>query len=462
MTTISWSGRLLSVGWSVDRLQFGTTLLYDTVRFDELELRYGRRAVASLAFHIAMFQLNTGISFRPSLLRIAEPWAGLLTEELFELWRTVGRRVWAQWRYQHDLPDYEGPAPAGLLHPSKVPLHLLGPDSESRNLWFCGGGKDSLLAAHVLSEIGEPYDALEYSHSIYGRYEQQTKLLDRLVDRSAAGRRHKIHMVDTCTALPLPELSPYPGVRSVVTAETPASFFAALPVALEHGYRNLMLAHERSANVGNLVWPATGEEVNHQWGKSLQAESLLGDYIREQLAPEVHYFSVLQPVNDVLIFGSLRDIHDQIPFAHSCNEAKPWCLRCAKCAYVWICYKAWLPWGPVDATFDGTNLLDVEENQLSYRQMLGLEDHTPFECIGQIDEVRLAFTMAKARGLQGRAMGYLDEVGAVDTSLLLDRYLQVDERHRIPPALASGILGFFRGQAEGARRYAEAILGDQQ
>lgn len=461
LRTISWSGPQLSVGWSVDRLQFVTTLWYDSIRFDDLERRYGRLAAASLALHVAMFQLNTGISFGPSRLRIAEPWRALLTVELFELWRTVARKVWAQWRFEHHLPDYSGPEPVGPLHPSK-PLRLAGPGSDMANLWFCGGGKDSLLASHLLTEIGEPYDALQYSHSIYGRQDVQSHLIDRVVERSAAGRRHRIHMFDTSTSLPLPELSPYRGVRSIVAAETPGSLFAALPVALAHGYRHLMVAHERSANVGNLVWSVTGEEVNHQWGKSLEADGLLSDYIREQLAPSIEYFSVLQPVNDALIFGSLREIVERLPAAHSCNRSKPWCMRCAKCAYVWICYKAWLPWPPVDATFGDTNLLDLDENQRSYRQLLGLEQHTPFECVGQIDEVRLAFMMAKARGLEGRAMTYLEEIGALDVDALVHRYLRVHDHHHIPGVLAPRVLAFFRGRSEDAHKFAAGVLAGQQ
>lgn len=103
--------------------------------------------------------------------------------------------------------------------------------------------------------------------------ETQFALIDRLVDATAADRRHRISMSDTAME-PGVALS-YSGVRYVLAPETPASLFAALPVALAHGYPTLVLAHERSANAGNLIWPATGEEVNHQWGKSLEAERLL-------------------------------------------------------------------------------------------------------------------------------------------------------------------------------------------
>ena len=47
------------------------------------------------------------------------------------------------------------------------------------------------------------------------------------------------------------------GVSSLLAAETPASVFAALPLALARGYRGLVVGHEASANAGNLVWDAT-------------------------------------------------------------------------------------------------------------------------------------------------------------------------------------------------------------
>jgi GNAT superfamily N-acetyltransferase len=236
-----------------------------------------------------------------------------------------------------------------------------------------------------------------------------------------------------------------------------------VPVALVHGHSYLVLAHERSANTGNLIWDATGEDVNHQWGKSLAAERLLGDYVRTSLLAGVEYFSVLQPVHDAAIFAALSSVADRVPLAHSCNVAKPWCRRCPKCAYVWISYRAWLPGSVVDAAFGPDNLLDRPENQLWYRQLLGLEAHTPFECVGLVEETRLAFALARARGVEGRAMALLDEVGPVDVDRLRSRYLSVEASdHRIPPALAGPVLAALRTCSDKVlrRRLVDELPGD--
>lgn len=455
---ITWAGPQLHISWRIDRLSFATTIWYSTVDFDDLESRYGKATIDAVAFHIALFEVNKGVSFGPATFRIATRWLPFFTTELWELWQVVVKRVWAQWRYEHDRPDYGGPEPTARPRPA-TPMGLALPSGPTPNLWFCGGGKDSLLAGHLLDSIGEAYDGLTYAHSAYGRMAPQIELIDRVLDASNAAARHRMYIYDSATDLALAALSPYADVRYVAAAETPASIFAALPIVLAQGHRALVLAHERSANAGNAIWNDAGEEVNHQWGKSLEAERLLGGYIRSHLLPDLQYFSVLQPVHDTLIFGALGELSPSIPGAHSCNVEKPWCRRCAKCAYVWICYKAWLPWDVVDPIFDHANLLDRDDNQIWYRQMLGLADHTPFECIGQVDEVRLAFALARARGLEGRAMSLLAEIPRFDASATLDRFLRVDhDNHLIPEALAPRVLAFFDKSARRARSYAQPLL----
>ena len=458
LNDIQWTAKQIQISWGVDDLSFETAIRYDTVDFGELQKLYSRDLVEWLVFHVAMFEINKGVSFGPNVLHVADRWQRYLTEDLCQLWRTVTRRVWAQWRYEHDLPRYEGPTVAPTAtESSKFSLRL--PVQPADSLWFCGGGKDSLLAAHVLDKVGVAYDALAYSRSIYGPVDHQLDLIEKVVDSSDAQARHHMYISDTATDLPLQSVSPEYEVRSVNAGETPASLFASLPIALAHGHRNLILGHERSANVGNLVWDATGEDVNHQWGKSLEAERLLGDYIQEHLTTDISYFSILQPVHDALIFSSLRELSSSVPRAHSCNITKPWCKRCPKCAYVWICYKAWLPWDPTDQAFGGSNLLDDPFNEVWYRQMLGLEEHTPFECIGQIDEARLAFAMANARGLSGGFMKLIEDIYPIDSLDILSRYLKVEPRdHRIPEFLARSVIEYFQIRASEAYRFATDVL----
>lgn len=110
------------------------------------------------------------------------------------------------------------------------------------------------------------------------------------------------------------------------------------------------------------------------------------------------------------MFSILACSLDAVPYTQSCNLKKPWCLRCPKCCYVWLGYAAYLPKEKVLATF-GTNenVLDATENQEYFFQMLGLGDQVPFECVGQTEEVQLAFALCDAKGMKGKAMDMFKE-----------------------------------------------------
>ena len=434
----SWSGAQLHVTYGVEGRRFSTSLWWEGLDLDALEARLGRAGMRRLAFHIAAFEAMKGTSLRPDAFDLG-PYADLGTPAFRELWSTVQRQVWGQWRYEHDLADDAGPVIMGNAAASGAPVAAAGVDR--RVLLFCGGGKDSLVAARILDEAGVPYATYAYSHSTYGHHEPQHALIDGLIDHLAPTERLRHWVFDDLLDLPVEALAPELGVRSVTAAETPAALFGALPLALARGCTDLVVGHERSADASNLVWSRTGEAVNHQWGKSLTAERLLRDYVARELVTGLSYSSILKPAHDVLIFGALRESLDAVPATHSCNVAKPWCLRCAKCAYVWLGYQAFLPERINDATFGGARLLDDPANQAWFEQLLGLADHTPFECIGQVDEVRLYFELLRRRDRRGAAMdAFEDRIGPIDAlRLYADLVAVAPDHHAMPRHLATAV-----------------------
>lgn len=414
-------------------LRFVFTVWYQDVDLDALARDHGDEVVDRLAFHVAMFQINAVGSLRPATIELGR-YARFATARFVALWQTIFRRVWAQWRWEHALPDYHGPAfvdpPAPPGRPARLspgPVELLA---------FCGGGKDSLVALKLLERAGLPFATLGYAHSIYGNPAYQHALLDRLGAASARVRAERQWIFDDFMDTPAIALRPELGVKSVLAAETPASVFAALPLALARGYRGLVVAHETSANASNLEW--AGEAVNHQWGKGWEAEQLLADYVRSELVDDVHYFSVLQPVHDEVIFELLARDSELAPLTHSCNVRKPWCGTCAKCAYVWLQMAAHLPRAIVDATF-GSDLGERAENEPWFAQLFGLTEHTPFECVGSAPEARLALALVP-RPLGPRLARFAAEIGAIDVRALARPLVGVGAQHGMPAAVAAGVM----------------------
>lgn len=439
---------------------FTTSFRYDSVDLYQLEELYGNERIRSLYFHAIAFDINRLVSLKPDRIDFGQ-FADQVTPEFATLWRQILDGVWAQWRYENDLPGYTGPA---IVHEpratetSPAPSPDRDTDEPAGSLVFCGGGKDSLLAAKLFEEIGEPYDSFAYSHSTYGDPRPQHELIEGLLEHCGERRRHRLWIEDDF--LRSPPLDPRRfGVRSFTAAETPSGLFASLPLALAHGHENLVVAHEKSADKGNLVWQATGEEINHQWGKSLAAEALLDDYVRQHLLAGTHYFSALKSVQDAVIFPSLNNYSEAIPATHSCNEHKPWCRRCPKCVYVWLGYAAYLPRETVLATF-GDNLFDVEENLPWFGRLLGFEDHLPFECVGQVEESRLALVLAARRGWAGEAIERFAEAAerALEPEALSALFTVSGSPHRIPPALAARALPALERKARAARRLVDDLL----
>jgi hypothetical protein len=169
------------------------------------------------------------------------------------------------------------------------------------------------------------------------------------------------------------------------------------------------------------------------------AEDLFGQFVREHLFEGLPVFSLLRPIYDHRIYARFAAWPEVLPDIHSCNVEKPWCQRCAKCAYVWIQLVATLGREKVDAVFD-KNLLDDPALMIEWRRLLGLEDRNSFECVGTVCDTRLAFRAAYALGVRGAAMEVFRSEILDDQDVPWDVYLAeadaiYENDHGIPPSV---------------------------
>ena len=448
----------LSAYFHVDNHRFCTSYWFDTVDFPDLEARWGREFMRRIYFHIAAFEINKICSLRPSRIEWGS-YEQYVDEPFWNLWSTVFRNVWAQWRYENDDPEYFGPKFGGNFTQSNsgpVDRDLI----REKTLAFFGGGKDSLVAAKLLESIEQPYDSLVYASSIYGNLGSQHQQISRLLNFCNPDNRHRQWILDDFLDAPVVTLGPKSQSKTLTAAETPSSIFASLPIALAHDITDISLGHEKSSDTGQVIWEKTGEDVNHQWGKSFEAERLLNQYIRDHLMCDFRYFSILKPIHDVLIFNLLREHEELAVHTQSCNLSKPWCRRCPKCVYVWVNYMAYLDIDLVNSIFK-ENLGDVSENVPIFRGLLGFADQIPFECVGQADETRLAFEICLAKGVTGLAFDmYKQEQKPLDLTTTLNKYLaSYSEESAIPSRFQPSLDEKFHSAARTARQYMTKVLG---
>mgnify|MGYP001431675193 CR=1 FL=1 len=79
----------------------------------------------------------------------------------------------------------------------------------------------------------------------------------------------------------------------------------------------------------------------------------------------------------------------------SCNRTgtKSWCNKCSKCAFIFLALYPFISRENVNKIFNN-DLLDNQENKLLFQQLIGEKDTKPFECVGTIEENRIAMNLA--------------------------------------------------------------------
>jgi hypothetical protein len=431
----------LALNYRLDDIAFSTVYWYDTVDFYELEARFGPAFMRKVYFHLLAFEANQAASLKPTLLDPG-PYADLFTDRFAELWGTIFRHVWGVW------PHLLGPRPAGRT-PAAV---ILPPQGAGKLLMLCGGGKDSLATAKLLEGAGIPYEAMVYSHSIYGKAQRQHDLIDGMLAHTRAGRVHRGWVYDTALDSPAARLHPEYGVKRMLSAETVSSYWTALPIALQHGFERVALGITRSTDEHNFTWEKTGEEINYLWGMSVRAEKLLHDYIRAEIAENLSFFHLLRPVYDLVVFALLARDQTAVTSTHSCAQQKPWCCRCPKCIYVWMHLVAYLDEWVVAQMFK-ENLFDLPENRIFIRKMLGIEGYKPWDCMGTVSETQVAFLLCRAKGVSGRTVADISPSDIpLDIDSFLARYAAVQPPEgAIPPDLYERLQPQFLAGAERAR-----------
>ena len=345
-------------------------------------------------------------------------WDALYTEGLGEFY------------YTNDL-DPRGHSgfpsdPSAALSPAPVDRR-----STERVLVLVGGGKDSIVAREVVRHAGVPavglslgqhpwiarsVEAMNLEHWVIGR-----RLDPKLADLNARGAYNGHVPISACIAA------------------------VSMLVAHADGAAHVVVANERTADEGNVVW--RGLDVNHQFSKSFAFESAFGDWCDRQLsggfAPR--YFSLLRPLSELRIAGAFACHPQYFEAFTSCNanfRIRPtepparWCARCPKCIFAWLILAPYLDEVEVARVF-GAQFLEGEYAAGMLERLAGVTGHKPFECVGTARECRAALSRLAVAGRLPRSVAawYERHVApdAGDPERLWAAARAPGGPHRIPP-----------------------------
>jgi len=170
-----------------------------------------------------------------------------------------------------------------------------------------------------------------------------------------------------------------------------------LCAGLLYGYRYIVFANESSANEATLT-DSQGTEINHQYSKSLAFEQAFRELIRDRISANVEYFSVLRPYGEIAITRQFADMTEYHAVFSSCNRnfhqdgsriKGRWCQDCPKCRFTALALAPCMSPEQLIA-IQGDDLLDREDQLQGFKELCGLGEQKPFECVGSIAESRAA------------------------------------------------------------------------
>jgi len=167
--------------------------------------------------------------------------------------------------------------------------------------------------------------------------------------------------------------------------------FYSLLVAAIAGHRHIALSNESSANEPTIA----GTDINHQYSKSFEFEAAFREYVRKYISADFNYFSFLRPLNELEIARIFAEQVKYYPVFKSCNAGSKtdiWCCNCPKCLFAFTILSPFIPIIELVHIF-GKNLYELPQMLTYLKELTGIDEAKPFECVGTIDEVNAALHM---------------------------------------------------------------------
>ena len=279
-----------------------------------------------------------------------------------------------------------------------------------------GGGKDSVVSMEVLGEEDV---------TIY-RINPDATVRNVL---AASEREYKTYFVNRKLDGRILEMNKRGFLNGHIPFSAVVAFSTFISAYLQ-GIRYIALSNESSANESTVV----GSFVNHQYSKSYEFEQDFMEYIHSILDTKIRYFSLLRPLSELQIaylFSKYKNYHKAFRSCNTGSKQGIWCCNCPKCVFVYIILCSFLTEEELFEIF-GENLLDAEKSEKYFRELTGLDENKPFECVGTRSEVVMSLKKYLEKG--GKALlpvKYADwlmaQPGDVDMALL-----EWNEVHNVP------------------------------
>ena len=330
-----------------------------------------------LAFHIGMIELVSYWKATCSPKVVIKPF--ILSNVQIEWWKKLYFQGLGEFFYLNEIQTTQSEFMT-IECASDLVLEKQHFDLDEKIIVPIGGGKDSVVTLELLRQ-----SHLELRPMIINPRGATLNCA-----KIAGFEREQIIEVNRTIHPRLLELN----TQGFLNGHTPFSAmlaFVSLLTSAITGMKHIALSNESSANESTVL----GQDINHQYSKSLEFENDFRDYVKNFISDDFNYFSFLRPLNELKI----ADYFSKFPQYHSvfrsCNVGSKddvWCNNCAKCLFAYIILSPFIEPKKLIQIF-GTDLLNKQNLKPEFDQLIGTKNVKPFECVGTIDEVNVALNL---------------------------------------------------------------------
>lgn len=262
--------------------------------------------------------------------------------------------------------------------------------SSAGSLVAIGGGKDSLVSVELLKESGKAFSTFRINSKEW---------VDQQLDLIGVPQVHVTRTFDSFLTSDEAQLKGHVPVTLMVSA-------AAIIAAIIGGYGEVILSNESSADEPTIA-DYKGMEINHQYAKSSEAEELMQTWIRDYIASDLKYYSLLREYSELDIarlfaekaFDKYRGkwSSSNTNFRHDATGKLDWDLESPKTCTVFALLAPYIEKQTLIEEFGG-NPFEREQNREIWSKLTGKTPGKPFECVATVEEMNQSLEAAYNSG----------------------------------------------------------------
>src|SRR3989344_324680 len=327
------------------------------------------------------FGNESEVSPKADATKVTTPYK--LSKKEADFWNTIYKKGLGEFFYINKLHPNISPKFPYHKNVKEVSYSL---EKNNKCLVGIGGGKDSIVAAELLKEGKFDIEAFVVATN------KESPLIKKIIKTA------NIKSLTIKRQLDQKVFQPHQ-YNGHIPISAIYAFLGVLSAVL-YRYSYVIMGNEHSSNFGNLTYK--GLEINHQWSKSFEFETLFQDYIKNSVTGDVFYFSLLRSFYEIRIVKLFSRQRKYFPYFSSCNKNFTlvgnknntlWCGQCAKCVFVFTLLSAFLEKKTLLSIFK-KNLYQDQSLLPSFKDILGMGAAKPFDCVGTFQEAQTALVLA--------------------------------------------------------------------